>query len=1584
MALSIQEISEAFLQSMEIIAAKETEKSNKRGTFEKATIVDSSNHDRGIYTVYNGSAKYIATCTNENLIEGMQVIIFIENGDFTGEKIIIDRCLSTDTHAELLDSPLSRCALSNYDLIESSVLEDKNKAIIIPNNSYNVDEIPEKTYDPEEIIIFEKNNIENDNASFQQNQYLGISADFKTAIAGLSPVSGDYGISVKITYNRENNPTVTYNLSAKTEMIGNIYNFNTFFPQAALYALEKESIKSIKAVLFQGNDFTSADEDISPIDFKNGNIFVENISIRFGKDGAADSELDDVSLVTKDMLIYDTLESDSENQKAINLKWQFKNKESTTYWEINDMSDFKEAIGLDVFKIHWYRFTNKSIEDILLSYDEKASYYDNIDKIIEEYLQFYDEHKEAIAAGAGTEEELTLNAKIFNNYYVQLVEILGASAFLTRYLPNGLPYMILSSSGYSTAQTVQQEKDSWTQERKDLLEKMLYLGGEKWTWIEENEDKFTYTFNPDKSLQVDTVKAIIEYGPVNKDGSLNLSSSRYKKKETEPLVFTNKSHAYIEEKQKNFIITSNDGNNERYYIYSTDDSLLIDKGDASKERILNLSFIDNKKNLLQTSDLIIWKLPKENTMLNFENTFGGTDDQKGRLLADRAAVNKLLVEKNVINEDGRSIDVSYFLGPNENFEDFYFVQRNFIFDDDGNIIDNIGVVVQEEYEEAGKEIKNRRDEKQKDYNAESLNLQELKREKTIQGTPAEVIVEQPKIAKGSWEHTGGKWHFLQAIKDMESWQKGVKSKMALPEGNNFKWATGWRYIKWKSGTDWFYFDSNGEMVTGWRQITYKGKKEWFYLDSNGAMVTGWRNLEYDGSKDWYYFDYYTGVMKVNQKAVDADLTFSNKSGVEGELIKIESLSLDQKIQRSEARLAELEQDIKTLSQQLKAYDITAEEVRLKALGAQSYFINPFYNSYLSNNKIQAFVIKPGHVLESSITMYFGQSGLNLSDYNFVIRFGSLVNENFNVLSNISDVALTIPESDADTKKYREIIFEVYGPDNKQVSLTNEEKNEIIKLWVEKFEDGYFSGFDKKDNLNFISQKENNLYTKVAIGLKKLDKISQFSNIVLQAKYAKQQLTQLFPIHVRKTFETTNSDKTTTAHAQHYVVGSEFIVYNDFGVNPKYAVEGFRIIDDDTDEEISGKIEFADDEFKNYITIDGMKVTPQVNYNPEKKSSGIIFSREKKITEIKKENGKDVTTTKTEWEPIYTFPLSVLKNRFQIALIDDREYTAAAPISENESVVSSVLTSGSGEQNAFTGVVVGNVQTTYSSQPTTLTGLFGYIEGKPSYGFSSSGTAFMGRDSTKDASGNVTVNNGGKIEFSNSGGLIESGNPAKGTKIDLTKGTFNQTGVFTLIGHISDDLKVNTPTEGAGSRILFKQNDASIDMGLWYYPSDKIIHPFFRIENDKLSLIFNRNNFYIQTLTPNGSSNIIDKIDIKKGEINFNEKFKVNYLGDVYCGNLSGTFTAGTLGDMIKVPTAEIYKPNNLKEVIQDIEALRSMAGQQSLDNLKTKITQLMELNALNGNDLYIDFTTSRNTRIYGQLVSVIKDLEARIYALENR
>lgn len=131
-------------------------------------------------------------------------------------------------------------------------------------------------------------------------------------------------------------------------------------------------------------------------------------------------------------------------------------------------------------------------------------------------------------------------------------------------------------------------------------------------------------------------------------------------------------------------------------------------------------------------------------------------------------------------------------------------------------------------------------------------------------------------AKYGWVEENGKWKYYANGTAVKGWQK-----LSWSGGTDWfyfntkgEMQTGWKELKWSGGTNWFYFNSYGCMVTGWRKI----KNKWYYFNSDGAMLTGIHYLAYKGAKHWYMFNN-DGAMVTGK--VKASLNFTNNGDMTG-------------------------------------------------------------------------------------------------------------------------------------------------------------------------------------------------------------------------------------------------------------------------------------------------------------------------------------------------------------------------------------------------------------------------------------------------------------------------------------------------------------------------------------------------------------------------------------------------------------------------------------------------------------------------------------------------------------------------------
>ncbi|ARD42245.1 N-acetylmuramoyl-L-alanine amidase [Actinomyces gaoshouyii] len=108
-----------------------------------------------------------------------------------------------------------------------------------------------------------------------------------------------------------------------------------------------------------------------------------------------------------------------------------------------------------------------------------------------------------------------------------------------------------------------------------------------------------------------------------------------------------------------------------------------------------------------------------------------------------------------------------------------------------------------------------------------------------------------------WVRSGSAWYYYtDDLELVTGWLEQGSTWYYLSPGSG-RMATGWQ----KVGPDWYYLDpSSGAMATGWK----KDGSRWYYLHSSGAMATGWQKV----GPDWYYLDPSNGAMATGWRFIN--------------------------------------------------------------------------------------------------------------------------------------------------------------------------------------------------------------------------------------------------------------------------------------------------------------------------------------------------------------------------------------------------------------------------------------------------------------------------------------------------------------------------------------------------------------------------------------------------------------------------------------------------------------------------------------------------------------------------------------------
>lgn len=244
-----------------------------------ATIEDASNRDKGEYLVTDGSSRFKAFSENTKYNNGNTVYVSIPNGDFRANKRIVGKYVENNSEYYTYTPPLDTYVDITGNLIGSNKEELVEEAGLLANGNYR-----------EKILWYR------DNISTMGYDRMGLSCEFKSLIAPLKTVSGNYGLRLDVI-SRESNSTQEadtykyYNFYLDVrDMCGDPYNFVTYYPQQVVFDISDiTEITAMQLIFYQENNFkdnkkqriTSVDGSGSPLPH---NLFVKEPYISFGYD----------------------------------------------------------------------------------------------------------------------------------------------------------------------------------------------------------------------------------------------------------------------------------------------------------------------------------------------------------------------------------------------------------------------------------------------------------------------------------------------------------------------------------------------------------------------------------------------------------------------------------------------------------------------------------------------------------------------------------------------------------------------------------------------------------------------------------------------------------------------------------------------------------------------------------------------------------------------------------------------------------------------------------------------------------------------------------------------------------------------------------------------------------------------------------------------------------------------------------------------------------------------------------------------------------------------------------------------------
>ena len=329
------------------------------------TIVDDTNSYQGKYVVSDGTARYEAFTTDNNLKKGNSVLVTIPNGDYSMQKIIKGRIAATDTTPFKYTSPLDTMISIKNDLLDINQPDwvSKDRGLVA---NYENDSITDVIYS---VGADTRDSVGNMTGSSGFTR-LGVSADFKSLLSGFDVLSGSYGLKIVVYSESIEKPGIDKNVVYvldfnSADMIGNPYQFEEFFSQEKVFDISYiNKIKRIDVYFYQGNNFIDGNGEYIPFLVKNNydtdmelrdslqpdNLFIDNVKLYLGYDK---NEFKDETLMiyTDNTLNYHYKRTTKENRKSMELRWIHKiNENEFTLLQSSDIDNIN-------YFVKWYRYS---------------------------------------------------------------------------------------------------------------------------------------------------------------------------------------------------------------------------------------------------------------------------------------------------------------------------------------------------------------------------------------------------------------------------------------------------------------------------------------------------------------------------------------------------------------------------------------------------------------------------------------------------------------------------------------------------------------------------------------------------------------------------------------------------------------------------------------------------------------------------------------------------------------------------------------------------------------------------------------------------------------------------------------------------------------------------------------------------------------------------------------------------------------------------------------------------------------------------------------------------------------------------
>ena len=258
-------ISEDLFAAMQTIVKEEVKALNFNKTI-RCCITKADKAEEGEYTVNDGVNTFTAYSDNTSYKENNYVYVLIPNGDYTQQKTIIGKYITTDS--------------SNYTYIKPS-----ETYVDITGNLLTV---KEDIYELTANGAVSEVEIQRFDIKERAYDRIIVRGSFRSWLNKYRLIGGNYGLRLDVVEEIPTTLTSTqkkyhsYKLDSR-DMYGDAYNFETFYEQEAIFDISNlKHISQMRLVFYQDCNFKNNICTIAPLD--SPNLFMEQPYVSLGYD----------------------------------------------------------------------------------------------------------------------------------------------------------------------------------------------------------------------------------------------------------------------------------------------------------------------------------------------------------------------------------------------------------------------------------------------------------------------------------------------------------------------------------------------------------------------------------------------------------------------------------------------------------------------------------------------------------------------------------------------------------------------------------------------------------------------------------------------------------------------------------------------------------------------------------------------------------------------------------------------------------------------------------------------------------------------------------------------------------------------------------------------------------------------------------------------------------------------------------------------------------------------------------------------------------------------------------------------------